>query len=59
MDLEVVVDLDEVRDFVESEKFAQFLLANTTEFSSAAFILQSLLNAIECAAQQIDNTENI
>ncbi len=59
MDFETIVDLDDVKRFVESEKFAQFLLANTTEFSTAAFILQTLLDAVEEAAQQIDNTENI
>lgn len=55
MDLEVTVDLEEVKQFIESDKFAQFLLTNTTQFSSAAFILQALFNAVDNAAQSIDN----
>ena len=59
MDFEVTVDLDDVRQFIESEKFSQFLLANTTEFTTAAFILQTLLDAVDAAATQVDNTEEI
>ena len=59
MDFEVEVDLDEVKELVESPDFAQFLLSHTTQFSSAAFILQTLLDAIYDAVQSLDNTENI
>lgn len=59
MDFETTVDLEEVKRTVEAPEFAQYLLSHTTEFSTAAFILQTLLNAIEDAAQSIDNTENI
>lgn len=45
--MEVSVDLNLVEDFVTSKKFSDFLLENTTEFGTAAFILQSCLNAIE------------
>lgn len=41
------VNLEDVRNFVKSDKFAQFLLNNTTDFVVAAFILQSLLDVIE------------
>lgn len=44
---EVRVDLDEVKAFVESEKFTQFLLSNTTDFGTAAYILQTVLDAVE------------
>lgn len=59
MDFEVEVDLDEVKSVVEAPEFAQYLLSHTTQFSSAAFILQTLLDAIETAASSIDNSENI
>ena len=59
MDFEVEVDLDEVKRVVEAPEFAQFLLSHTTQFSSAAFILQTLLDAIEAAASSVDNNENI
>lgn len=59
MDLEVTVDLDDVKEFIESEKFCQFLLSNTTQFTTAAFILQTLMNAVENSAQQIDKNENL
>ena len=59
MDYEVTVDLDEVKDFIESSEFAQFLLSHTTQFSTAAYILQTLLDAVENATQQLDKDENI
>lgn len=43
---EMTVDPKEVREFVESEKFIQFLLNNTTDFSVAAFILQTVLDRL-------------
>jgi F0F1-type ATP synthase delta subunit len=59
MDFEVEVDLDEVKQVIEAPEFAQYLLSHTTQFSSAAFILQTLLDAIDNAVQSLDNTENI
>jgi hypothetical protein len=59
MDFETTVDLEDVKRTVEAPEFAQYLLSHTTEFSTAAFILQTLFNAIQDAAQSIDNTENI
>ena len=53
--MEMTVDLEEVRKFVESEKFTSFLLNNTVNFSTAAFVLQTLLTAIETAEKSIDN----
>ena len=57
--MEVEVDLDEVKRTVEAPEFAQYLLSHTTQFSSAAFILQSLLNAIDEAVASLDNSKNI
>lgn len=41
------IDLNEIQEFVESGKFSDFLLNNTTDFSVAAFILQTLLEKID------------
>lgn len=43
----VSVDLDEVQEFIESEKFIQFLLNNTTNLSIALFIVQTVNDKIE------------
>lgn len=42
----MTADVKEVREFVESEKFIQFLLNNTTDFAVAAFILQAVLDRL-------------
>ena len=55
LDMTVNVDLQDVKNFIESEKFCQFLLNNTTQFTTAAFILQSVMNAVEEAAATVDN----
>jgi len=54
--MEVTVDLDEVKSFIESPDFHQYLLSHTVHFETAAFILQTLLNAVEDAASSIDNS---
>ena len=59
MDFEIDVDLDEVKRVIEAPEFAQSLLSHTTQFSSAAFILQTLLDAVEAVAPSIDISENI
>ena len=59
MDFEIDVDLDEVKRVIEAPEFAQYLLSHTTQFSSAAFILQTLLDAVEAVAPSIDISENI
>ena len=43
----MTVDLNEVKEFVESSKFEDYLLSNTTNFSTAAYILQALLERLE------------
>ena len=59
MDFEMDVDLAEVKNVIEHPDFAQYLLSHTTSFGAAAFILQTLLDAVDEAAQQFDNSENI
>lgn len=46
----IEVDLNDVKQFVESADFAQYLLSHTTDFTTAAWILQTLLDAIDAAA---------
>ncbi len=46
-DMEMMVNPKEVREFVESAKFTQFLLNNTTNFSVAAFVLQAVLDRLD------------
>lgn len=41
------VDLNEVEEFVNSDKFAKFLLDNTAEFSVAGYILTAIFDRIE------------
>lgn len=43
----MTVDLNDVKGFVESSKFRDYLLSNTTNFSTAAYILQALLERLE------------
>lgn len=59
MDFEMDVDLKEVKEVIEHPDFAQYLLSHTTSFGAAAFILQTLLDAVDDAARSIDNNGNI
>ena len=44
--MEIDVNLNEVKDFVQSDKFIQFMLNNTTNIGVSAFILQTILEKI-------------
>ena len=55
--MEVSVDINEVEKFIISDDFREYLLNNTPEFGVAAFILQSLLDAIDEAKEKIKETE--
>ena len=46
--------LDEVEATVTDEKFAQYLLSHTTDFAAVAFIMQTLLNAIDEAREKLN-----
>ena len=54
--MEVSVDINEVEDFITNEKFTNFLLENTADFGVAAFIIQSLLDAIKEAKRKMKET---
>lgn len=45
----MIIDLDikNIEEFVLSDKFRDFLMSNTTYFSTAAFVLQTLLEKID------------
>lgn len=54
--MEVSVNIEDVEKFITNEKFTDFLLKNTTDFGVAAFIMQSLLDAIEDAKRKMKET---
>lgn len=45
--MEITVDLKNLEQFITSDKFTQFLLNNTTDFGTAAFILDILTRKVE------------
>lgn len=45
--MECTVDLKDVKDFIESDKFTQFLINNTTDIGTALFILQTISDKLE------------
>lgn len=45
--MECTVDLKDVKDFIESDKFTQFLINNTTDIGTALFILQTINDKLE------------
>ena len=47
MNVEMTVDAEEVKNFITSENFTQFLLNNTTDFAVAGYILTVLMNDLE------------
>lgn len=59
MDFDIEVDLQNVKQFVESPEFAQYLLSHTTDFATAAWVLQTLLDAVDEARLSLDNSDNI
>ena len=46
--------LDEVEATVTNDEFAQYLLSHTTEFATAAFIMQTLLDAVDEAKEKLN-----
>ena len=53
--MDMTIDLQEVKDYIENPKFAMYLLETCPSFECAAFVLQSLVNAVQNAAQSVDN----
>ena len=44
---EMMVDLEEVEEFIKSNKFTQFLLDNTDDFAVAGYVLTALFDRIK------------
>ena len=49
--MEIEIDLQEIDQFIRSVEFQQFLLARSGSFESAAWILQTLIDAVNSVAQ--------
>ena len=45
--MECICDLNDIKEFVSSDKFANFLINNTTNFGTAIFVLQTLIEKID------------
>ena len=45
--MNLTVDIDNVEKFVLSDEFRNFLMSKTTNFGTAAFVLQTLLEKID------------
>lgn len=55
--MEIEIDINDVERFVNNEDFHYYLVNNTTEFATAAFILQTLLDKVDEIKKQpkVDN----
>jgi hypothetical protein len=53
---EMTVNPDEIKALIESDKFIQFLLNNTTNFSTAAAILTFCYNGLEAAQSEAEES---
>lgn len=49
--------IEEVKSVINSDGFTHYLLSNTTMFEAAAFILQSLFNAVDDVEKELEDTE--
>lgn len=45
--MEIKCNLDNIKEYVNSDKFTSFLVNNTADIGTAAFILQVLLDKID------------
>lgn len=50
--MEMSVNMDNIKEFIENEEFHQFLLSHTTDFRTAAWVLQTLLDAYDEACEK-------
>lgn len=53
----ISVDIENVKEFVYSDKFRNFLLNATTDFGTAAFVLQTLTDKIDELKQAEEDAE--
>lgn len=52
-ELNIELDIKNIEEFVLSDEFRNFLMSKTTNFGTAAFVLQTLLEKID----ELKNTE--
>ena len=52
--MEMSVDINEVKSFIESDNFSSFLLNNTTDLGTAAFVLQACFDKL----REVEEGEN-
>ena len=45
--MNIDINIKNIEEFVTSDKFITFLQTNTTDFGTAAFIVQTLLNEVD------------
>lgn len=50
----ITVDLEDVEEFINT-KLAKLLIDNTTDFNTAAFVLQAAVSALEEAQSSLEN----
>lgn len=49
----IQINLEEVEAFINNQDFHYYLVNNVNDFNSAAFILQTLLDAVDAAKKQL------
>ena len=55
--MQLSVDLDNVKELIESYRLADFLINNTTDVGTAAFVLNAVETAYNEARQQVEADE--
>lgn len=58
--MQVIIDrevLNEVERTVTNDEFVQYLLSHTVNFSSCAFIVQTILDAVTKARERLEDNE--
>ena len=54
--MDIEIDLNNIEQFINDPGFHTYLLANTPDFGTAAFVLQTLLDRVdELKRLQVDN----
>ena len=58
--MQVIIDrevLNEVEKTVTNDEFVQYLLSHTVNFSSCAFIVQTILDAVAESREKLEDDE--
>ena len=51
--MEMTVNLENIKEFIEGEEFHHFLVSHTYDFGTAAWVLQTLLEAYSEAEEKL------